>query len=127
MKGLTFSLAARLQLDDVGEVIEKIRIGHNNKGLTAGWHLERVEVRRLQEDGQSCTTHVFPCNRWLAKGEDDGAIVRELVPQKVLEETVSDRGDVKTKEREQATLDGMVLCPCVVFVLRVIRHYFSVI
>ena len=94
------------QLDDVGEVIEKIRIGHNNKGLTPGWHLDRVEVRRLKEDGESCTTYVFPCKRWLAKDEEDGAIVRELVPQKVLEETVSEKGEVKTKEVEQATLDG---------------------
>ena len=32
-----------LQLDDIGEVIEKIRIGHDNKGFASGWHLSKVD------------------------------------------------------------------------------------
>ncbi len=31
----------RIQYTDVGE-IEKIRIGHDNKGLASGWHLSKV-------------------------------------------------------------------------------------
>ena len=36
-----------MELEDIGEIIEKIRIGHNDGGLGSGWHLEKVEVRRL--------------------------------------------------------------------------------
>lgn len=34
------------QLEDVGE-LTKLRIGHDNAGLFAGWHLDKVEVRTL--------------------------------------------------------------------------------
>lgn len=40
------------QLEDVGETIEKIRIGHNDSGLGAGWHLDKVEIRRLKDFGR---------------------------------------------------------------------------
>ena len=40
------------QLEDVGETIEKIRIGHDGSGWGAGWHLNKVEVRRLKETGR---------------------------------------------------------------------------
>ena len=93
------------QLDNVGDVIEKIRIGHDNKGMTPGWHLDRVEVRRLKEDGETSTTYTFPCKRWLAKDEDDGSVVRELIPSKVIEESVTEDGEFKTKELAQETLE----------------------
>ena len=95
-----------LQLDNVGDVIEKIRIGHDNKGITPGWHLDKVEVRRLQEDRETSTTYTFPCSRWLAKDEDDGSVVRELVPRKVVEEIVTEDGELKTKEIDQEVLAG---------------------
>ena len=81
-------------------------MGHDNKGMMSGWHLDKVEIRRLLEDGESSTLYTFPCRRWLAKGEDDGAIVRELVPQKVVEEIVKSDGEVETAEIGGATLDG---------------------
>ena len=40
------------QAEDIGKVIEKVRVGHDNSGAFSGWHLERVEVRRLKEDGK---------------------------------------------------------------------------
>lgn len=46
-------------------------------------------------------TFTFPCDRWLAKDEEDGAIVRELVPEKVLEERMGRDGQVKMKERRK--------------------------
>ena len=94
-----------LQLDNVGDVIEKIRIGHDNKGITAGWHLDKVEVRRLKDDGETSTSYTFPCGRWLAKDEDDGSVVRELIPQKVVEETITEDGDLETKEIDQEKLE----------------------
>lgn len=86
-------------------MIEKIRIGHDNKGMTPGWHLDKVEVRRLKEDGETSTTYTFPCRRWLAKDEDDGSVVRELVPHKVIEESVTEDGELETKEVAQETLE----------------------
>ena len=50
---------------------------------------------------QGSETYIFNCNRWLAKNEDDGAIVRELVAGKVVDETVRKDGTVKTKEKER--------------------------
>lgn len=48
--GRLFLLSA--QLEDVGDVIEKIRIGHDNRGVNPGWHLDRVEIRRLLRKGK---------------------------------------------------------------------------
>jgi len=42
---------------------------------------------------------VFPCNRWLARDEEDKAIERDLVPEKVIDEKYTNSGDVKTKEK----------------------------
>lgn len=36
----------------MGDVIEKIRIGHDNRGVNPGWHLDRVEIRRLLRKGK---------------------------------------------------------------------------
>lgn len=47
---------AALQLADVGDVIEKIRIGHDNRGVNPGWHLDRVEIRRLLRKGKVLPT-----------------------------------------------------------------------
>ncbi|CAF5164203.1 unnamed protein product, partial [Rotaria magnacalcarata] len=60
----------------VGE-INKILIEHNNKGLSSGWFLDRI----LIEDTQDHRTYEFPCNRWLAKDEDDKQIARYLLPK----------------------------------------------
>ncbi|CAF3694778.1 unnamed protein product [Rotaria sp. Silwood1] len=36
-----------IELDGLGDNIEKIRIGHDNQGFDPSWHLDRVEIRRL--------------------------------------------------------------------------------
>ena len=46
-----------LQMEDVGDTIEKLRIGHDGSGFGAGWHLEKVEVRKLQESGKVTCRH----------------------------------------------------------------------
>jgi hypothetical protein len=58
---------------DLGD-LTKIRIGHDNKGLGAGWFLDKVVVKNLRTDDE----FVFPCNNWLDKAEGDRQIVREL-------------------------------------------------
>jgi hypothetical protein len=42
---------------------------------------------------------VFPCNRWLARDEDDKAIERDLVAEKIIDEKY-DNGEVRTKEKK---------------------------
>lgn len=41
-----------VELEDVGEVIEKIRIGHDGSGFGDGWHLNSVSIRKLNETGK---------------------------------------------------------------------------
>ncbi|XP_061589573.1 lipoxygenase homology domain-containing protein 1 [Cololabis saira] len=89
-----------VELEDVGDVIEKIRIGHDNRGINPGWHLDRVEIRRLLRKGKGSETVIFPCERWLAKSEDDGETVRELVPSDIITEKLSRDGSLKVTEVE---------------------------
>lgn len=90
----------------IGQIL-RVRIGHDGKGGGCGWFLNKVIVR---EEGQAEAHAVeFPCNRslfpvrpnmqlmaqarvvsalhslrvsvrWLDRSEDDGQIVRELLP-----------------------------------------------
>ncbi len=41
-----------LELKDVGERISKIRIGHDNSGLGAGWHIDKVVIRKQNKKGK---------------------------------------------------------------------------
>ena len=55
--------------------LKKIRIGVDNTGFGAGWHLNKVEV----VDQRDATRYFFECNKWLSRDEDDGAIERILI------------------------------------------------
>uniref|UniRef100_A0A3B4YR02 Lipoxygenase homology PLAT domains 1 n=1 Tax=Seriola lalandi dorsalis TaxID=1841481 RepID=A0A3B4YR02_SERLL len=89
-----------VELEDVGDVIEKIRIGHDNRGTNPGWHLDRVEIRRQLRKGKGSETTIFPCECWLAKSEDDGETVRELVPSDIITQKLLRDGKLKTTETE---------------------------
>ncbi|XP_040192273.1 lipoxygenase homology domain-containing protein 1 [Rana temporaria] len=89
-----------VELEDIGDVIEKIRIGHNGKGINSGWHLDRVEIRRLLPNGKGSQTVTFPCERWLAKSEDDGETMRELTPSDIFTEKLTRDGTLKQIEME---------------------------
>lgn len=52
--------------------LEKIRVGHDGRGLGTGWYLEEVVIIIHDE------CWIFPCNRWLADYEDDGKTERDL-------------------------------------------------
>ena len=67
--------------------------------MGSGWHVDKVEVRRLKKSGKGSTIYVFPCNRWLARDEDDKAIERDLVAKKIVDEKLKN-GEMKTKEIE---------------------------
>lgn len=60
---------------DLGE-IKHVTIGHDGRGIGSGWFLDKVFVTH-ENTGKRW---VFPCNRWLDKGEDDGTVlIVELV------------------------------------------------
>nr|XP_020662186.1 lipoxygenase homology domain-containing protein 1 [Pogona vitticeps] len=89
-----------IELEDVGDILEKIRIGHDGSGIYSGWHLNRVEIRRLLPNGKGSEKTTFPCDRWLAKSSDDGEIMRELVPSKVFTEKLMKDGTLKQIEED---------------------------
>ena len=66
-----------IEAADLGK-LDKLKIRHDNSGLGADWYLDHIEV----DDKMRGTHLVFPCDCWLAKGEGDGRISRELVPRK---------------------------------------------
>lgn len=55
--------------------LKKIRIGHDGSKPGAGWFLDKVVVKQMDD---SSTETDFECNRWLDVNEDDGLIVREI-------------------------------------------------
>ncbi|XP_016306772.1 lipoxygenase homology domain-containing protein 1-like [Sinocyclocheilus anshuiensis] len=89
-----------VELEDIGDIIEKIRIGHDNRGVNPGWHLDRVEIRRLLRKGKGSETAIFPFEGWLARSEEDGETIRELVPSDIIVEKLSRDGTLKVIETE---------------------------
>jgi hypothetical protein len=68
----TFSV----QLADLGDVT-RVHVRHDNAGAAPGWFLDRLVVSARGAD-DSDRQWTFPCRRWLARHEDDGAIERIL-------------------------------------------------
>nr|XP_011770653.1 lipoxygenase homology domain-containing protein 1 isoform X2 [Macaca nemestrina] len=89
-----------VELEDVGEIIEKIRIGHNNTGMNPGWHCSHVDIRRLLPDKDGAETLTFPCDRWLASSEDDKKTIRELVPYDIFTEKYMKDGSLRQVYKE---------------------------
>ena len=65
-----------LEAIDIGAPT-KLKVWTDGKGLGAGWHLDSVVVD-VPLLGQTVT---FPCGKWLAVDEDDGALERILLPE----------------------------------------------
>lgn len=68
------------QLPDVG-TMQQLEIGHDNSGVSPGWHLAWVRVTNLTTGA----TGLFKCNQWLAKNEADKKIIRLLDVEDVLQ------------------------------------------
>ena len=49
---------------------------------------------------QGSETIIFPCECWLARSEDDGETVRELVPSDIITEKLARDGSLKVTEIE---------------------------
>lgn len=62
-----------LEMLDMGE-LHKIRMEHDNSGLSPGWLLDRVEVTNTSNG----VTTVFICGKWLDKNKADGQIARVI-------------------------------------------------
>ncbi len=63
----------KLELPDVGDPF-KLRVGHDNKGLMAAWHVDTIELTNLQTHSH----YVFVVQRWLSRSEADKQIVAEV-------------------------------------------------
>lgn len=74
--------------------LEKIRIGHDGRGLGTGWYLEEVVIIIHDE------CWIFPCNRWLADYEDDGKTERDLFAGAVFYILIK---DIRTSKGHQDT------------------------
>lgn len=55
--------------------LKRVRIGHDNSGVGAGWYLDKVIIDDLDQG----IVYEFPCDRWFDRKEDDGAIWRDLI------------------------------------------------
>jgi hypothetical protein len=53
----------KIESADLG-IIFKLKIRHDNAGLSADWLLSKVEVK------DDIRTYIFYCEQWLAKGKD---------------------------------------------------------
>uniref|UniRef100_A0A8C4UPX1 Lipoxygenase homology domains 1 n=1 Tax=Falco tinnunculus TaxID=100819 RepID=A0A8C4UPX1_FALTI len=105
-----------VELEDVGDIIEKIRIGHNGEGLNSGWHLDRVAIRRLLPNGKGSETVIFPCERRLAKSEDDSEIIRGMVSSDIFTGKLVKDGTLKQTEEEiEDPLEGNIILRISVF------------
>uniref|UniRef100_H2XXL5 PLAT domain-containing protein n=1 Tax=Ciona intestinalis TaxID=7719 RepID=H2XXL5_CIOIN len=72
VKGTT--VVFRMQAVSLG-TLYRVVIGHDGNTDGDGWFLERIAIK---EDRVGSEEWIFPCNRWLDVGEDDGKIIREL-------------------------------------------------
>lgn len=63
-----------ITLDDIFAYCRFVSLIPLRPGLAPGWHLEYIDVKDEIMD----KTFRFPCDRWLAKSDDDGQIMREL-------------------------------------------------
>ena len=80
-------------------------------------------TEKTESGFQGSVTFTFPCNRWFAKNEDDGAIVRELVPSTVLEEGLGRDGKVSVQEHAIDTLDGELIWYWYCVERKLLRNY----
>lgn len=65
-----------VEMLDMGE-LQKVRVEHDNSGISPGWLLDRVEVTNTANG----VTTIFLCGKWLNTKKADGQIVRFLYPK----------------------------------------------
>ena len=60
-------------LKELGD-LRMVHVRHDNSGSRPGWWLQEITIRNEETDQEWS----FPCNRWLARDEDDRQIHRYL-------------------------------------------------
>ena len=65
-----------LEMLDMGELL-RVKMEHDNTGLSPGWLLDRVEVTNTANG----VTTVFMCGKWLDTKKADGQIFRIIYPK----------------------------------------------
>ena len=68
----------KIEADDIGK-IDRIKIGHNGKGVASGWFLDYVKID-VPAKGLS---YMFNAHRWLDENEDDRQTTVEMYPTDV--------------------------------------------
>jgi PLAT/LH2 domain-containing protein len=63
----------RRRLADLGAV-KRVYVRHDDVGVGPGWFLGRIMIRNMDTNDE----WKFPCNRWLARHEDDGQTERTI-------------------------------------------------
>lgn len=71
-----------------------------NKSYMQCWWCSLARFSKICVPTQGSETTIFPCERWLAKSEDDGETVRELVPSDIITEKLLRDGTLRTTETE---------------------------
>lgn len=96
--------------------LNKILIAHNNKGTAPGWFLDRVIVEDINRKHE----YEFPCNRWLAKDEDDHEIARVLTVKSASDPVATPRPG----KQRLITLEQMIVTNSkFIQVLRLVKRY----
>jgi hypothetical protein len=62
----------KVECADLGNIF-KLKIRHDNSGISPDWLLDRVEVK------DDIKTYMFHCEQWLAKGKGDSKLERTLI------------------------------------------------
>ena len=71
------TLCRQIEVPFLGS-IKRCTIAHDGWGLGAGWHLDRIKVVNLVDEGE----YDFPCDRWLDNGSGDRQLMRDLIQRK---------------------------------------------
>ncbi|CAH8592932.1 unnamed protein product [Heterobilharzia americana] len=75
-----------IELEELQEPYSKLRIWHNDKGISTDWHLKKVEIRKVKTRQYTFITYVFPCNKWISRNMDNAALEHELLPSHMIQD-----------------------------------------
>ena len=80
---------------------KKFNQGHDGSGFCSGWFLDKVVIQNMS----TSEMYYFLCGRWLASSEEDGQIVRELIPR----DSDNENSYLKTKKYGITIFTGDVM------------------
>ena len=89
-----------LTFEDVG-IPRQLRVGHDLKGFFSDWHLAEITVA-CEKRGE----FLFPCNAWIGKDVESGAVMERLLDTTTVLANVSGVGGSFHVEIETADIKG---------------------